>query len=68
MNMYKSMNMNMVANEAFLDTASVRSSVVSHAKTLGYTPNSVRAPIAYVNVTLNRSVHVMVVYRDCLHF
>ena len=50
---YLAMNMNMVANEAFLDTASVRSSVVSHAKTLGYTPNSVRAPIAYVNVTLN---------------
>jgi len=50
---YLAMNMNMVANEAFLDTASVRSSVVSHAKTLGYIPNSARAPIAYVNVTLN---------------
>ena len=50
---YLAMNMNMVANEAFLDTASVRSSIVSHAKTLGYTPNSVRAPIAFVNVTLN---------------
>ena len=50
---YLAMNMNMVANEAFLDTASVRSSVVSHAKTLGYTPNSVRAPVAFVNVTLN---------------
>ena len=41
------------ANEMFLDTASVRASVVSHAKTLGYTPNSVRAPSATVNVTLN---------------
>ena len=50
---YLAMNMNMVANESFLDTASVRSSVVSHAKTLGYIPNSARAPIAYVNVTLN---------------
>ena len=50
---YLAMNMNMVANESFLDTASVRSSVVSHAKTLGYTPNSVRAPVAFVNVTLN---------------
>ena len=50
---YLAMNMNMVANEAFLDTASVRSSVVSHAKTLGYIPNSARAPIAFVNVTLN---------------
>ena len=50
---YLAMNMNMVANEAFLDTASVRSSVVSHAKTLGYVPNSARAPIANVNITLN---------------
>ena len=50
---YLAMNMNMVANEAFLDTASVRSSVVSHAKTLGYIPNSPRAPIANVNITLN---------------
>ena len=50
---YLAMNMNMVANESFLDTASVRSSVVSHAKTLGYIPNSARAPIAYVNITLN---------------
>jgi len=50
---YLAMNMNMVANESFLDTASVRSSVVSHAKTLGYIPNSARAPIAYINVTLN---------------
>tara|TARA_R100001510_G_scaffold56934_1_gene63557 strand:+ start:475 stop:2427 length:1953 start_codon:yes stop_codon:yes gene_type:complete len=50
---YLGMNMNMVANEAFLDTASVRSSVVSHAKTLGYIPNSARAPIANVRITLN---------------
>jgi len=50
---YLAMNVNMAANEMFLDTASVRSSVVSHAKTLGYTPNSARAPSATVNVTLN---------------
>jgi len=50
---YLAMNVNMAANEMFLDTASVRASVVSHAKTLGYTPNSVRAPSATVNVTLN---------------
>ena len=50
---YLAMNVNMAANEMFLDTASVRASVVSHAKTLGYTPNSARAPSATVNVTLN---------------
>ena len=56
---YLAMNMNMVANESFLDTASVRSSVVSHAKTLGYTPNSARAPIANVNVTLNGAIETL---------
>ena len=53
---YLGMNMNMVANEAFLDTASIRSSVVSHAKTLGYTPSSARASVANVNVTLNGAI------------
>ena len=32
---------NFIANEMFLDTAAKRSSVISHAKTLGYTPRSV---------------------------
>ena len=50
---YLAMNVNMAANEMFLDTASIRSTVVSHAKTLGYTPNSARAPIGTINVTLN---------------
>ena len=55
---YLAMNMNMVANESFLDTASVRSSVVSHAKTLGYIPNSPRAPIAPVS-TLFKDTSIM---------
>jgi len=50
---YLAMNANMALNEAFLDTATLRSSVVSHAKTLGYTPRSVRAPVAFIDVTLN---------------
>ena len=50
---YLAMNVNMAANEMFLDTSSIRSSAVSHAKTLGYIPNSVRAPVAYIDVTLN---------------
>ena len=53
---YLAMNANFAMNEAFLDTATLRSSVVSHAKKLGYTPRSARAPIAYVDVTLNSSV------------
>ena len=50
---YNSYYLNMVANEAFLDTALLRDSVVSHAKTLGYIPFSVTAPRAIVNVTVN---------------
>jgi len=52
---YLGFNMNMLANEMFLDSSSLRSSVVSHAKTLGYIPNSARAAVATVNVVLNTS-------------
>jgi len=50
---YLGFNANMLANEMFLDSASLRSSITSHAKTLGYIPYSARAPKATVNVTLN---------------
>ena len=50
---YLGMNANMAINEAFLDTATLRSSVVSHAKTLGYTPRSARAPVAYIDIFVN---------------
>ena len=50
---YLGFNANMLANEMFLDSASLRSSVVSHAKTLGYIPTSSRAATATVDVTLN---------------
>jgi hypothetical protein len=49
---YNAYYLNMVANEAFMDTALLRDSVVSHAKTLGYVPYSQRAPIASVNVSV----------------
>ena len=52
---YLGFNANMLANEMFLDSASLRSSVVSHAKTLGYVPTSARAATATVDVTLNTS-------------
>ena len=42
----------MLANEMFLDSASLRSSIVSHAKMLGYEVSSPRAPIATINVSL----------------
>ena len=52
---YLGFNANMLANEMFLDSASLRSSVVSHAKMLGYEVASPRAPIATINVSLSTS-------------
>ncbi len=49
---YNAYYLNMVANESFLDTAVLRESVISHAKTLGYTPHSVRSARAVCNVTV----------------
>ena len=49
---YLGFNANMLANEMFLDSASLRSSIVSHAKMLGYEVSSPRAPIATINVSL----------------
>jgi len=50
---YLGFNANMLANEMFLDSASLRSSVVSHAKSLGYETTSSRAPYATINVSLS---------------
>ena len=43
---YNAFYMNMIANEMFLDTAVLRSSVVSQAKALGYTSRSATAATA----------------------
>jgi len=49
---YNSYYLNMVANEMFLDTAALRSSAISHAKLLNYTPKSATSPTATVNLTV----------------
>jgi hypothetical protein len=49
---YNAYYLNMVANEAFLDTALLRESVVSHGKTLGYTPKSVSSAKAIIDLTV----------------
>lgn len=49
---YNAMYANLAMNEAFLDSASKRSNVVSHAKALGYTPTSCRSAVATVNLTV----------------
>ncbi len=49
---YLGFNANMAANEAFLDSAELRSSVVSLSKMLGYTPSSAVSPKAVINLVL----------------
>ena len=44
--------LNMVGNEMFLDSAQIRSNVVSRAKMLGYTPRSARGAAATVQVII----------------
>ena len=48
---YLSFYINMIANESFLDSASLRDSVVSHAKMLGYTPSSIHSAKARIDLT-----------------
>lgn len=42
---------NMAINESFLSTSQLRSSVVGHAESLGYSPRSKSSPMAVVQVT-----------------
>jgi len=52
---YNAYYLNMVANESFLDTALLRDSTVSHAKTLGYVPYSASSPVAIINFNVTAS-------------
>jgi len=52
---YLGYNANMLANEMFLDSADLRSSVVSLAKQVGYTPTSSTASSAVVDVLVNNA-------------
>ena len=50
---YLAYNANMLANEMYLDSADLRSSVVSLAKQVGYTPTSCTSSTATINVLMN---------------
>jgi hypothetical protein len=50
---YLGYNANMMANEMYLDSADQRSSVVSLAKQVGYTPRSASASQATIDVVVN---------------
>ena len=50
---YTAFNTNMVVNELFIDSATLRDNVVALAKQLGYRPKSITSPTAYVSFTVN---------------
>ena len=50
---YTAFNTNMVINELFLDSATLRDNVVALAKNLGYTPKSITTPSAIVNLSIS---------------
>mgnify|MGYP003339024720 CR=1 FL=1 len=51
---YNAYYLNMIANEMFMDSAIQRSSVISQAKLLNYTPKSATSPQAIINLTVNQ--------------
>jgi len=50
---YNAIAAHFALNEAFLDSAQIRGNVVTRAKLLGYTPRSVLAPKATVNIVVD---------------
>jgi len=52
---YLAYNANMLANEMYLDSADLRSSVVSLAKQVGYTPTSCTSSSAVLDVLVNNA-------------
>ena len=52
---YLGYNANMLANEMYLDSADLRSSVVSLAKQVGYTPKSATSSTAKIDVVVNNA-------------
>ena len=52
---YTAFNTNMVVNELFIDSATLRDNVVAIAKQLGYRPKSSTSPTAYISFTATYS-------------
>lgn len=53
---YTAFNANMALNESFLETATVRDNIVKIAKQLNYTPRSIKAPKACLDMVVQTSV------------
>lgn len=50
---YNSYYINMISNEAYLDTALIRENVISNAKKIGYVPKSAKSAVASLFLTFN---------------
>ena len=50
---YTAFNTNMVVNELYIDSATLRDNVIAIAKQLGYRPKSATSPTAYISFTVN---------------
>lgn len=62
---YNALYTNLAINEAFLDSASKRNSIVSKAKELGYVPRSYRSSTANLNLVLSfRSADINITYLE----
>ena len=61
---YNGFYANMLASEMFMDSATLRSSIVSLAKHLGYTPSSRRGSCSYVDVTFEGATSPMVIPKN----
>lgn len=53
---YMAYYLNMTANEMFLDSAQLRSSILSHAKLMNYVPGSPQGALSKINVTVTPSI------------
>ena len=65
---YNAYYLNMVANEMFLDSALMRSSVISQSKTLNYTPKSSIAPSSIINFKVNQVTSPSLTLPKYTHF
>jgi hypothetical protein len=65
---YNAYYLNMVANEMFLDSALMRSSVISQSKTLNYTPKSSISPSAIIDFKVNQVTDPSLTLPKYTHF
>lgn len=54
---YNSFYLNMIANEAFLDTAQNRKNILSHAKIINYVPTSMHGATSVLNIKATPSLN-----------